>query len=361
MKNRIRIIDIAKLAGVSTGTVDRVIHNRGEVSEQSKIAVKKALKELHYEPNIYARSLALKKKFRFAVLIPSYEEGDYWYYVHKGITEAAIEYSKINVEIKEYNFIQLDEDSFVREYNKILSSVFEGNEKHMSYYDAVVFSPVLIKESKDFIEKLESRNIPYSFIDSMIENDSFLHYYGQNSFASGYVAAKMLLQGLDENAAIALIGEFKETENVTNQTEKRRSGFMSYIKDNNLEDEYKIKFYTFKDKNSKEAGKDFINFLKDYKGFKAVLVLNSKVYAIADLLYREGLDNVRLFGFDLLDENVEHLKRGDVNMLFAQHPEKQAYSAIKDFCRKLIYNMHTEKINYFPIDILIKENLEYYK
>ena len=31
--SNIRIVDIAKMAGVSVGTVDRVIHNRGRVSD----------------------------------------------------------------------------------------------------------------------------------------------------------------------------------------------------------------------------------------------------------------------------------------------------------------------------------------
>lgn len=37
----IRIVDIARMAGVSIGTVDRVLHNRGRVSDenlQKKIA-----------------------------------------------------------------------------------------------------------------------------------------------------------------------------------------------------------------------------------------------------------------------------------------------------------------------------------
>mgnify|MGYP000166716285 CR=1 FL=1 len=42
----IRIIDIARMAGVSTGTVDRVLHNRGRVSEEKRAKVEKVLKEI---------------------------------------------------------------------------------------------------------------------------------------------------------------------------------------------------------------------------------------------------------------------------------------------------------------------------
>lgn len=40
--DKIRIKDIAVMAGVSEGTVDRVLHNRGEVSQKSREAVKKS-------------------------------------------------------------------------------------------------------------------------------------------------------------------------------------------------------------------------------------------------------------------------------------------------------------------------------
>ncbi|HQB28933.1 MAG TPA: LacI family DNA-binding transcriptional regulator, partial [Paludibacter sp.] len=52
-QKRIRIKDIAKLAGVSAGTVDRVVHNRGNVSAKSREAVEKVLKEVNYRPNIH--------------------------------------------------------------------------------------------------------------------------------------------------------------------------------------------------------------------------------------------------------------------------------------------------------------------
>ena len=58
LPDKIRIKDIARLANVSTGTVDRVLHNRGEVSAKSREKVEKVLKEINYQPNIYASALA---------------------------------------------------------------------------------------------------------------------------------------------------------------------------------------------------------------------------------------------------------------------------------------------------------------
>ena len=52
---KITIFDVAECAGVSKGTVDRVLHNRGEVSKTSAEKVRKAIEELGYEPNLYAR------------------------------------------------------------------------------------------------------------------------------------------------------------------------------------------------------------------------------------------------------------------------------------------------------------------
>ena len=58
---RITIKDIAQLAGVSKGTVDRVIHNRGEVSEASRQKVLEVAQRIGYKPNIYASLLASQK------------------------------------------------------------------------------------------------------------------------------------------------------------------------------------------------------------------------------------------------------------------------------------------------------------
>lgn len=71
LPERIRIKDIARLADVSVGTVDRVIHGRSGVSEASKKRVEEILKQLDYQPNMYASALASNKNIRLSVFCRS--------------------------------------------------------------------------------------------------------------------------------------------------------------------------------------------------------------------------------------------------------------------------------------------------
>ena len=64
-----RIKDIARIAGVSIGTVDRVIHNRGKVAEGTRNKVQKIIEETNYSPNVMAQVLKSKKRFHLVSLL----------------------------------------------------------------------------------------------------------------------------------------------------------------------------------------------------------------------------------------------------------------------------------------------------
>ena len=104
------IKDIARMAGVSAGTVDRVLHNRGDVSSKSKAKVQKVLDEIHYQPNVFAIGLAAKKKYTFICLIPYYIEHDYWHSVVSGIERARQELRPFNVSV-DYLYLSFNRDS----------------------------------------------------------------------------------------------------------------------------------------------------------------------------------------------------------------------------------------------------------
>src|ERR1035437_3354169 len=172
---KVRIKDIAVLAGVSEGTVDRVLHNRGDVSEKSRVAVMKVLEEMNYSPNLFARSLASKKQYLFLCLFPSYSSSIYWKDVERGFDQAATYFANYNVRIEKQYFDQYDIQSFIDVSNSILSR----------NVDAVFIAPVFRDETLAFTRELTNLNIPFSFIDSLIEEAGYVTYYGQNSFRSG--------------------------------------------------------------------------------------------------------------------------------------------------------------------------------
>lgn len=63
MKTAVTIDDVAHLAGVSPKTVSRVVNGEANVREPTREAVRKAIAELGYRPNLAARSLAASRSF----------------------------------------------------------------------------------------------------------------------------------------------------------------------------------------------------------------------------------------------------------------------------------------------------------
>jgi LacI family transcriptional regulator len=65
--------EVAKLAGVSTATVSRVLNNVSVVSNETRAKVLRAVKELNYHPNLHAKSLAGRKTDTLGIIVSNLE------------------------------------------------------------------------------------------------------------------------------------------------------------------------------------------------------------------------------------------------------------------------------------------------
>ena len=211
---RIRIKDIAKMADVSVGTVDRVIHGRSGVSEASRKRVEEILEKLNYQPNMYASALASNKKYAFACLLPQHEAGEYWTEVESGIHKALTTYSDFNITVKLRYYDPYDYRSFAREARNIVEMTPDG----------VLFAPTAPQYTTPFTDELEKLDIPYIYIDSNIKEAPALSFFGQNSHQSGYFAARMLMLLAGEDAQeIVIFRKINEGIVGSNQQERRES------------------------------------------------------------------------------------------------------------------------------------------
>ena len=73
------------MAGVSEGTVDRVLHKRGKVSKTAADRVLKVLDKINYRPNLIAKTLGKNKDYRIAAIIPDPNLDPYWKQSFEGI------------------------------------------------------------------------------------------------------------------------------------------------------------------------------------------------------------------------------------------------------------------------------------
>lgn len=79
-KKSASIEDVARLAGVSITTVSRVINKLVTVKEKHRLKVLEAIKELKFQPSVFAQRLATGKSNVIALVIPKYEGVFYSFY-----------------------------------------------------------------------------------------------------------------------------------------------------------------------------------------------------------------------------------------------------------------------------------------
>jgi LacI family transcriptional regulator len=100
-------------------------------------------------------------------------------------------------------------------------------------------------------------------------------------------------------------------------------------------------------------------FANDQKA-DGIFVPNSRAFKLAPFLEENNLKDNITIGYDLVDQNVEHLKKGNITYLISQKPEFQAYKAIMALFHYLTSRKEVNKTNYSAIDIIVKENIDYY-
>lgn len=68
--SRIRLADVAKLAGVSTTTASRALNGRGELTEETRTAVLDAAARLGFRPSPFAQSLRTRRSHTIGLIVP---------------------------------------------------------------------------------------------------------------------------------------------------------------------------------------------------------------------------------------------------------------------------------------------------
>lgn len=344
----ITIKDIAKEAKVSEGTVDRVLHNRGGVSKKTEAKITKILEFYNFTVNPVASALATKSKHFIATLIPDHNDSDlFWKSPYLGILKGADDVKSFGVQVKNFTFNQYDPNSYLDAFNALLET----------QPTAVIMVPNFSKETKQIVDKLESSNIPYLFLNIDIKGFNNMAFVGQDSYTAGYIAGKLMHLSLPKPSAFLIIqARYNITKN--NAVSNRIKGFNDYFLKNKINS--KTQTLKIKNLNSSSENKEKINaYLEKHNEIKGVFVPSSRIYMVVDCLATHYIKKLELIGFDNTPQNIQCLLNGSVSFLISQKPFAQGYEAIRLTADFLVQNKIPSQKNFLPIDILMKENVKY--
>ncbi|MBZ4043151.1 substrate-binding domain-containing protein [Flavobacterium hibisci] len=329
---------MAELANVSPGTVDRIIHKRGQVSQENIDKVNAIIKKHGFKRNIFASNLASNKKCKIAVFLPKSEKLEYWASQLSGIEKAAEEFKKFGIELQYFLY---DFESSL--FQKMVAEVLDFE------CDGLLFSPIFHEESIAFLDEYKKKNKPLVMIDSDIK-DKIDHYYiGQDAFKSGYLAGRLISFAVKSERNVLIVKIAKEIDN-TSVYLQRIKGFYAFF-----EDHPELTNFSFSEITIKEPDANLLN-LETFKNISSIFVPNSRAYVVAQFLQKHNIKGTRIIGYDLLKENITYLNSGIIDFLINQKPEEQGYMGINYLYKKIILQESLDATHFIPLDIIVKEN-----
>jgi LacI family transcriptional regulator len=223
--------------------------------------------------------------------------------------------------------------------------------------DGILLGPSFIDESVTFTDKCQELNIPYVLIDSDLPNKSSLSYIGPNLYHSGYMGGHLISYLTGEDDKLLIVNISKEIDN-EHHLLKKEEGLRTYFKDHNRAGN--IVKLDIKDVADKAIEESLSKVFDEPDDIKVVFVTNSRVSKVARFIEKSKHD-VILIGYDFLAENVEYMKKGVIDFLICQKPKQQAYRGVMSLYQHLAFGSAVEKIHFMPIDILTKENADFYR
>lgn len=332
------------------GTVDRVLHKRPNVSKPALEKVEKALKEMNYQPNVYASALAYNRSYTFYCLLPKHSSEAYWDEVEDGIKRCVEARRDFHIDVKLLFYQRFNDKTFIKESDRCLDNNPDG----------VIIVPSALDVTRQFTEKLHARNIPFILLDSYMPDLKPLSFYGQDSFQSGYFAAKMLMLIARGEKEIMLMKQIKDGHVSSKQQANREVGFRHYMRDHFPE----VKIHEVDlplDEERKRYDVILEKFFKANPQIHHCITLASKAHIVGDFLLKTNRRNVQIMGYDLVGKNVECVKQGSISFLIAQHAFMQGYLCVDALFNAIVLKQKVKPVNYMPIELLMKENIDFYQ
>lgn len=332
--------EIADLAGVSRGTVDRVLNNRGSVNPRTAEKIMDIVRALDYRPNKAGTALAAqKKKYKIGVILFS-ENNPFFDQVMTGVCTKAAELEDFGITTLTRR-VEFDIQAQLTAIDELLEDGIHG----------LMLAPYNHPLMKDKINGLVDRQIPVVTVNTDIADTRRLAYVGSDYFKGGCTAAGLLSLMTSGNVSLGII---TGSSNVLCHSERIRG--LRHV----LETTYpRIQIAKILENHDDEFESYALTreLLNTHPGIDALFFAAAGVHGGCRAIQESG-QHPKVITFDEVPTTVDMLKKGIISATISQQPFRQGSRSLDILFEYLTSGMVPEQEeNFVEHSIKIRENI----
>ncbi len=340
----VTIRKIAQLAGVSTGTVDRALHDRGRVNPEVAARIKQIANELNYQPNTVAKSLSTRKRnLKIAVILHIQTSNSFFDDVIAGILRGRDEIRDFGISVTLYRSSNFDP---VSQLSMIDQAISDGA-------NAIAIVPINDERIKNRLNELYAKDFPVLFLTNIIENTDYFSFVGCNYSLAGKLTAGLLNLLEPVEGRLLLFSPSFQMYGHTLRLQGLEEQLSSDYPHLHLIDALEL------------TGDDIQDYQLTSKALESNPDVNlfvcpgayshGNLQAISDFGF---LKKARIICYDYSKKIDGMIRNRDIQAAITQCPQIQGYTAIKSLFEYLTTEKKPEfKNNYVSMGIVLKENL----
>ncbi|MGN0485602.1 MAG: LacI family DNA-binding transcriptional regulator [Acutalibacteraceae bacterium] len=338
-KMPITVKEIARLAGVSRGTVDRALKNRPGISPQTKKRIMKIAQEHDYKPNIIGKALVYSgKSIRIPVILNSIGN-PFFDDVKAGIMAAQEEFSSYGFQIELSEFKGYDAEN--------LLNLLDGLSDDISN---VILTPLVDRRVEEKLCSLQGKIKHIIMLSSDLESMKDAVYVGCDYLKSGRIAGRItgLIAGGQANLYIITGSDQHKGHR------QRVEGICSVIKKDypsiklvgvaESHDDDETAYQAMKSAFAEHPEIDFV--------YITAGGVNGTLRAVS-----EHPRDVRVCTFDDTEITRDALRKGNVLATICQQPYEQGYFSVKALFDKIIMKKEVQSAIYTQLSIKVDQSL----
>ena len=306
---------IAQRAGVSRGTVDRVLHNRGRVKAETAEKVWAVMEELNFQPNTLGRAFYLsRKKNKIGVLV-SFREPDFQRQIMLGINDGIAYAQQYGIETLLEFAAPDDHGAYLAALERLIDGGVRG----------LVLRGIESEPVNARLQALAKDRIPIVTYNTDIESKLRDCFVGLDSYKSGACAAFLMEQISPPESCTLIIG----VDQLHFSSEERINGFVERIK-NAPQSHMKMPPVAYGQGNHDRAYQLTRQAMAELPELTGIFVSGAGLSGAAHAVDDAGLSGkVKVVGFDTTESNVAFMKKGTVQFLIDQDPYLQGVKPIQ--------------------------------